>query len=87
MPASLAAQVRLSRLLGYGFACSLVSLGGVGSLAATLIGFRARRIIKQSEHELSGIILAWWCIIAGGLQAAFLLPYLVWQCADALSSG
>jgi cytochrome c biogenesis protein CcdA len=63
----MALQARVSRMLGIGFAFSIVWLSGVGSLIALIIGLRARRIIMQSEEELSGIRLAWWCIILGGL--------------------
>jgi hypothetical protein len=62
-----ALQARVSRMLGIGFAFSIVWLSGVGSLIALIIGLRARRIIMQSEEEISGIRLAWWCIILGGL--------------------
>jgi hypothetical protein len=74
----LALQVRVSKMLGCGFAFSLVVSGGVGSLVALVIGLRARRIIKQSGGELSGMRMAWWCIIAGGLGAV-MLPLLVWR--------
>jgi NADH:ubiquinone oxidoreductase subunit D len=63
----MALQARVSRMLGIGFAFSIVWLSGVGSLIALIIGLRARRIIMQSEEEISGIRLAWWCIILGGL--------------------
>jgi NADH:ubiquinone oxidoreductase subunit D len=63
----MALQARVSRMLGIGFAFSIVWLSGVGSLIALIIGLRARRIIMQSEEEISGMRLAWWCIILGGL--------------------
>jgi hypothetical protein len=63
----MALQARVSRMLGIGFAFSIVWLSGVGSLIALFIGLRARRIIMRSEEEISGIRLAWWCIILGGL--------------------
>ncbi|MET0649369.1 MAG: hypothetical protein ABW208_22390 [Pyrinomonadaceae bacterium] len=74
----LALQVRVSKMLGCGFAFSLVVSGGVGSLVAFIIGLRARSIIKQSGGELSGMRMAWWCIIVGGLGAV-MLPLLVWR--------
>lgn len=77
-PTQLEAQVRLSKLLGLGFACSLVWAAGVGSLIALCIGIRARRIIKQSGGELAGIRLAWWCIIAGAFGIVTITPYVVW---------
>ena len=74
----LALQVRVSKLLGCGFAFSLVVSGGVGSLIALVIGLRARRIIKRSGGELAGIRMAWWCIIVGALGTA-LMPLLLWR--------
>jgi len=71
-------QMRVSRMLGCGFALSLVVAGGVGSLVALVIGLRARSIIKKSGGELSGMRLAWWCIVVGGLGAA-VLPFLLWR--------
>ena len=68
----LALQVRVSKMLGCGFAFSLVASGGFGSLAALVIGLRARSIIKKSGGELSGMRMAWWCIVVGGLGAAIL---------------
>ena len=66
---ALVEQIRLSLLLGYGFAFSLFPLGGVGSLAAFIIGWRALRRINSSGGRLAGLILAWWCVIVGGLLA------------------
>jgi hypothetical protein len=70
--------MRVSRMLGCGFAFSLVVAGGVGSLVALVIGLRARGLIKKSDAELSGMRMAWWCIVVGGLGAA-MLPLLVWR--------
>lgn len=80
----LALQVRVSKMLGYGLAFSLVVLGGVGSLIALVIGLRARGVIKRTGGELSGLRLAWWCIIAGGVGTA-MLPLTVWLVIKALS--
>ena len=74
----LALQVRVSKLLGCGFAFSLVVSGGVGSLIALVIGLRARSLIKRSGGELSGIRMAWWCIIVGALGAV-MMPLLLWR--------
>jgi hypothetical protein len=60
-------QARASKMLRIGFAFSIVWLSGLGSLIALIIGLRARRIIMQSEEEIWGIRLAWWCIIVGVL--------------------
>lgn len=60
-------QVKVSKILSRGFIFSIVWLGGVGSLMAVILGIRALRIIKNSETKLSGKVLAWWCIVLGGL--------------------
>lgn len=62
-------QVKVSRMLATGFVLSIVWIGGIGSLAAIILGLRARRIIKQSKGEIIGIKLAWWCILEGALGA------------------
>jgi hypothetical protein len=61
----LLAQIRLSVLLGYGFAFSLLAVGGLAPLVAFIIGWQARRRIKQSHGKLVGMKLAWWCIVFG----------------------
>ena len=65
-------------MLGYGFAFSVVWAGGVGSLLALIIGLRARRLIKQSGGEVTGVRMAWWCIVVGALGLATVTPYLLW---------
>ncbi|HEX6182961.1 MAG TPA: hypothetical protein VFZ44_03550 [Pyrinomonadaceae bacterium] len=71
-------QLRVSKMLGYGFAFSIVWAGGVGSLIALVIGLRARKLIRQADGEVAGIRMAWWCIIAGTLGLAALAPYVLW---------
>lgn len=66
---ALVGQIKLSLLLGYGFALSMVSLGGVGALVAFIIGWRALKVIKGSGGQLAGRWMAWWCVIVGGLEA------------------
>jgi hypothetical protein len=65
----LAEQIRLSLLLGQGFAFSLLNVGGLTGCAAFLIGWEARRRIGRSGGRLAGRGLAWWCITVGGLNA------------------
>jgi hypothetical protein len=69
LPPELIAQVKLSILLGYGFAFSTLGVGGLASLAAFAVGLEARRRIKRSGGRLGGLWLAWWCILTGGLGA------------------
>lgn len=64
-------------MLGLGFALSVSWAGGVGSLAALVIGFRARKMIKQAGGEVVGMKMAWWCIVAGAVGTATVLPYVV----------
>jgi hypothetical protein len=73
----LALQVRVSKMLSTGFVLSLVGVGGVGSLVALVIGLRARKIIRESGDEISGMKMAWWCIVAGTV-GTLVLPYLSW---------
>ncbi len=54
-------------MLADGFVLSIVWIGGISSLAAVVLGLRARRIIKQSGGAIVGIKLAWWCILEGTL--------------------
>jgi len=68
-------QVRLSKMLAMGFALSLVGAGGLGSLAAFLIGLKALTVINRSPVELVGKWMAWWCIIIGALGAIGMLFY------------
>jgi hypothetical protein len=68
-------QVRVSKMLADGFMFSIVWLGGIGSLVALIKGLRAMKIIQQSNGELTGTAMAWWCIIAGGL-GTIILPFL-----------
>jgi hypothetical protein len=68
-------QVRLSKMLAMGFALSLVGAGGLGSLAALLIGLKALTVINRSPIELVGKWMAWWCIIIGALGAIGMLLY------------
>jgi hypothetical protein len=70
-------QVRLSKMLAMGFALSLVGVGGLGSLAALLIGLKALTVINRSPVELVGKWIAWWCIIIGALGAIGMLLYIL----------
>ena len=71
-------QLRVSKMLGYGFAFSLIWAGGVGSLLALIIGLRARGLIRRSDFEISGMAMAWWCIVVGALGLVTIAPYLIW---------
>ena len=64
-------------MLAMGFALSLVRLGGLGSLAALLIGLKALTVINRSPVEIVGKWMAWWRIIIGALGAIGMLLYLL----------
>lgn len=70
-------QIRLSVLLGYGFALSLLGVGGLAPLAAFVIGLAARARIKRSGGRLVGTRVAWWCIIFGALCTALITVWWV----------
>jgi hypothetical protein len=82
---TLALQMRVSRMLGYGFALSLAFVGGVGSLMALFIGLRARRLIRQGGGRVVGIRMAWWCIIAGAVGALAAPAFIAWLFIRAVS--
>ena len=84
-PPHLESQVRVSKMLGVGFALSLYPSAGVGSLIALLIGIRALRIIRHSEGEVAGRGLAWWCIAVGALGLATVAPYVAWLVVEAVN--
>jgi hypothetical protein len=91
-------QVRLCKMLGLAFALSVpgalmglvsgfvsgsaANLGGIGSLIALVLALRVRIVIKQHHGRLGGALLAWLCIIAGGIGALsgpLTMPMLVWR--------
>ena len=79
-------QMRVSRMLGFGFALSLAWIGGVSSLIALFIGLRARRLIKEGGGAIAGIKLAWWCIVAGAAGTLAGPPFWVWLFMQAAKS-
>ncbi|HZI18767.1 MAG TPA: hypothetical protein VEY09_09240 [Pyrinomonadaceae bacterium] len=76
-PDGLDLQLRVGRLLGYGFALTLAPVGGLGSLAAFVLGLRALWLIRGSGVALAGKWLAWWCVAAGAAEALLILPGLI----------
>jgi hypothetical protein len=79
-------QMRVSRMLGFGFALSLAWMGGVASLIAFVIGLRARRLIREAGGRVVGMRMAWWCIIAGAVGVLVGLPAWVWMFMQAAKS-
>ncbi len=76
-------QMRVSRMLGVGFALTLLWIGGCGSLVAFVIGLRARKLIKQGGGQIVGMRMAWWCIIVGAVGSLVGLPITVWLFIEA----
>ena len=74
---ALALQMRVSRMLGYGLSLTVFA-AGVGAPIAVVIGLRARRLIKQGGGQVVGMRMAWWCIIAGAVEAAVAFTLLAW---------
>jgi hypothetical protein len=70
-------QKKVLRLNKIGIIFSLVWLAGLGSLAAFILGIKARRIIKESNGELSGIGGTWWCLIVGFIGMMFWFPLIM----------
>jgi hypothetical protein len=79
-------QMRVSRMLGFGFALSLAWTGGVSSLIALFIGLRARRLISERGGAIAGMRMAWWCIVAGAIGALAGPPFWVWLFTQASKS-
>ena len=79
-------QMRVSRMLGLGFALSLAWTGGISSLIAFFIGLRARRLIGESGGDISGMRMAWWCIVAGAAGTLAAPPMWVWLFMQAAKS-
>ena len=73
------AQIVLSKSLGLGVALSLLPSAGLGSVAAIVIGMRAKKKIKESGDKLVGSGMASWCVAVGyvGLIANVVLLCLL----------
>ena len=68
-------QVKVSKMLGMAFVLSITGIFGVASLIALILGLRALLIIQSANGRISGLLMAWWCILAGAL-GTFILPPL-----------
>jgi len=79
IPANLELQIKVSKILSRGFIFSIVWLVGVGSLIAFISGIQARKIINKSKGEITGIKMAWWCIIIGGLGMIFVSLFFIYR--------
>jgi len=70
-------QVKVSRMLGLAFVLSITGIGGIGSLVALILGWRALRIIRLASGRITGRWMAWWCILAGALGTLIITPLTV----------
>ena len=52
-------QVKVSRMLGLAFVLSITGIGGIGSLVALILGWRALRIIQVASGRITGRWMAW----------------------------
>jgi len=76
-PPNLELQIKISKLLAVGFVLSLLGTGGISSLAALILGLKARKIIINSNGEIGRLKMAWWCIIAGALGTIILPLFFI----------
>lgn len=60
-------QVKVSKMLGIAFVLSITGVGGIGSLAAFILGWKALRAIGKAQEKINGRLMAWWCILAGAI--------------------
>jgi hypothetical protein len=70
-------EVKVSRMLGLAFVLSITGIGGIGSLVAFILGWRALRIIRAASGRITGRWMAWWCILAGALGALIITPITI----------
>jgi hypothetical protein len=64
-------QNEVDSMLRRGVLFSIFWLMGVGSLIAVVQGFKAQRIIRQSNGDLKGMGKVMWCFIVGGAGLLF----------------
>ena len=76
-------QMRVSRMLGFGFAMSLAWCGGIGSLIALINGLRARRLIRESADRIAGMKMSLWCIVSGAVGVVVAPPFWFWLLTEA----
>jgi hypothetical protein len=76
MLSQLERQIKLSRMLSMGFVFT-ISPAWMFSCVSVFIGVWAMFIINESTERMVGRVMAWWCIIVGGLQNLAVLLYLL----------
>jgi hypothetical protein len=78
-PPQLERQIRLSRMLSLGFVFTIWPASLATSCVSVFIGVRAMIVINESTEPMAGRVMAWWCIIVGGLQNLAGLFYLFYE--------
>lgn len=66
VPSDLERQVKISRLVSFGFGITLADQSGFAAPFAVAFGLHALILIKSSDKPFTGKIMAWWCIVVGG---------------------
>jgi hypothetical protein len=64
-------QNEVDAILRRGIIFSIFWLMGVGSLIAIIQGIKARKIIRQSNGQITGMGKVMWCFIVGGVGVLF----------------
>jgi hypothetical protein len=64
-------QHEVDSMLRRGVLFSIFWLMGVGSLIAVVQGFKAQKIIRESNGDLKGMGKVTWCFIVGGTGLLF----------------
>ena len=76
LPPQLERQIRVSRMLSLGFVFTIWPAAGMIACVSVFIGVRAMIVINESTEPMAGRVIAWWCIIVGGLQTLAGLFYV-----------
>jgi hypothetical protein len=79
MTPQLERQIRLSRILSVGFVFTIWPAALMTACVSVFIGVRAMIVINESTEPMAGRIMAWWCIIVGGLENLAALLYLFYS--------
>jgi hypothetical protein len=64
-------------MLSLGFVFTVWPAAWATSCMSVFIGAKAMIIINESAEPMAGRVMAWWCIIVGGLQNLASLLYLL----------
>lgn len=65
-------------MLSLGFVFTIWPMAWVTASVAIIIGIWALSVIESSPEPLAGKLVAWWCIIVGGMENVLLFWSLDW---------